>query len=388
MNYKIFGILAFAAVLSACSGSEKFAITGQFENVEGGEMLYLKNFVGGRPNTLDSTTINPDGSFTMELSQYPKLDFYGLTIDNKAYLNLILDSIDEPVINADAQTMQKSLEVSGSPFTTELAEFYKKGDEFQAQISVIMETGRSLTPEQQIALRDSLSTEYKKILDAQKAYVTSYIDANPESPVSLAMVWKLDKKEEFDRYLGLTKTLENVLRHSDSFQRFRNDIRGLEAEVKMQRQQEEAQRRIKQAFAPGKPAPEITMNDINGSPISLSSLRGKTVLIDFWASWCKPCRIENPNVVRLYNKYKSKGFEIFSVSLDTDKNRWANAITQDGLVWPSHVSDLAGWKNAAAQLYGVSGIPYTVLIDTDGNIIKTELRGRALEQELAKIYGA
>lgn len=138
-------------------------------------------------------------------------------------------------------------------------------------------------------------------------------------------------------------------------------------------------------FSVNKIAPEITMEDPDQTQRSLSDLRGKYVLIDFWASWCGPCRKENPNVVRTYEKYKDKGFEIFSVSLDEDKKRWENAIAADGLVWENHVSDLKGWKSDVVSLYGFEGIPHTVLIDPEGKIIATNLRGPALEQKLKDV---
>jgi len=108
-------------------------------------------------------------------------------------------------------------------------------------------------------------------------------------------------------------------------------------------------------------------------------------LIDFWASWCRPCRVENPNVVRLYNKYKDEGFEILGVSLDRDKQSWIRAIEQDQLTW-SHVSDLNYFQNEAAQVYGVNAIPYTVLVDKEGKIIETRLRGKQLENKLQEIF--
>jgi thiol-disulfide isomerase/thioredoxin len=135
------------------------------------------------------------------------------------------------------------------------------------------------------------------------------------------------------------------------------------------------------------PAPEITMADTTGKMLKLSNLKGKVVLIDFWASWCGPCRRENPNVVKLYEEYKGKGFEVFSVSLDQDRERWIRAIKDDGLVWTNHVSDLKYWQNEAARLYQVSSIPRTVLLDKEGNIIARDLRGPALEAKLKEVFG-
>jgi thiol-disulfide isomerase/thioredoxin len=138
--------------------------------------------------------------------------------------------------------------------------------------------------------------------------------------------------------------------------------------------------------AQGPVAPEISMKDPNGKVLKLSSLHGKIVLIDFWASWCGPCRRESPNVVKLYKQYKDKGFTVFSVSLDDDAAAWKKAIAADGLIWPNHVSDLKGWETPMVQTYGISGIPHTVLIDKQGKIIATGLRGESLEQKLKELF--
>jgi peroxiredoxin len=141
----------------------------------------------------------------------------------------------------------------------------------------------------------------------------------------------------------------------------------------------------------GDKAPEISMRDPQGNILNLSDLKGKVVLIDFWASWCRPCRMENPNVVRTYNKFKNSafkngdGFEVFSVSLDQNKAAWIKGIEQDGLVWKNHVSDLQYWRNAAAQTYKVNSIPATFLIDGEGIIIKKNLRGQALANTLTAL---
>ncbi len=188
---------------------------------------------------------------------------------------------------------------------------------------------------------------------------------------------------------GLTDALDNnkeTLIAKDKTQEFIQQYFIKKQQLKQQKQKEEKEKQGNSTSI-GELAPELNFPDPSGKIITLESLKGNYVLIDFWASWCKPCRMENPNVVKLYNKYKEKGFTVYSVSLDNNKDRWINAIKQDNLTWPNHVSDLKQWQTEATKIYGFRGIPYTVLIDKEGKIVAKNLRGPTLENKLGEIFG-
>jgi thiol-disulfide isomerase/thioredoxin len=212
------------------------------------------------------------------------------------------------------------------------------------------------------------------------AFVKGWLEKHSASLLAISIVQNLDPRFDFiwyQRVLTDTKpTCANLAAYKT-----------LEKLVGQIKNASSSSAASNSNIAVGKMAPEITLPTLTGETKALSSLRGKVVLLDFWASWCGPCRKENPNVVAVYNKYASKGFDVFSVSLDENKTAWEAAIKKDGLLWKNHVSDLGGWRSAVVPLYEIESIPFPVLIDKEGKIVAMgeSLRGGGLESELKKL---
>jgi thiol-disulfide isomerase/thioredoxin len=211
--------------------------------------------------------------------------------------------------------------------------------------------------------------------------VKQMADATPNAILAMYEASFINTEQDLPFGRRILDKMEKTIPQSVYTAQYKKRFLDLENQVNQQKMQEEMAKKT----AVGSIAPDIKLLTPDGKELALSSLRGKVVLLDFWASWCGPCRRENPNVVRIYNTYKDKGFTVFSVSFDKSAEPWKAAIAQDGLIWPNHVSDLKGWGSMAAGLYGITSIPRTFLLDKDGKILATNLRGEELEQKVKEI---
>ncbi len=217
--------------------------------------------------------------------------------------------------------------------------------------------------------KEELGQQMQQVQLSQNIAVRQLLEKNTDVLMSAFLVTYFDNDAE--TYADLFEAVDNGLKEKYADNQFVKYVAN----------------KVRTNLGPGRMAPEIAMPDPDGKTRKLSDLRGKVVMIDFWASWCRPCRMENPNVVKLYKKYHDKGFEIYSVSLDKDRTQWLRAIDQDGLEWANHVSDLNGWTSSGGATYGITSVPSTVLIDRQGRIIARNLRGEQLANKLKEIFG-
>lgn len=217
--------------------------------------------------------------------------------------------------------------------------------------------------------KEELGQQLQQVQLAQNIAIRQLLEKNTKTLMSAFLVTYFDNDAE--TYADLFEAIDNGLKERYADNQFVKYV----------------DNKVRTNLGPGRMAPEIAMQDPDGKTRKLSELRGQVVMIDFWASWCRPCRMENPNVVRLYKQYHDKGFEIYSVSLDKDRRQWLLAIEQDGLEWPNHVSDLNGWTSSGGASYGITSVPSTVLVDRQGRIIARNLRGEQLANKLKEIFG-
>lgn len=374
MRNSIIAATTILLIASSCGSSNKEqTVSGKIDNAEG-QQVSLIGFPNGQPDTLGTSTLAADGEFSFPVNG-GKLAFYTLTIGDEASVVLAFDSTESPIVTANFPDIKKDYQIANSKDSEAIRDSYVKSYYYETTLDSLMKNLQDAARQGLDAERVELSAKYNQVRVEYKDYLTGSIDADSTSVANFSILQRLNADQDWAYFVKVRNGLDGRLRGNPFYDQLANNI----AQV-------ENQRKAESAFSPGAVAPDIVLPSPDGKEIALSSLRGNYVLIDFWASWCKPCRIENPNIVKMYQKYANDNFEIFGVSLDRDKAKWIEAIAVDNLTWPQ-VSDLGFWNSAAAQLYNVRSIPYTVLLDPEGKIIATKLRGPALEAQMQAIFG-
>lgn len=318
----------------------------------------------------DTFSINEMNQFNEEVvieePGYYRLNFY-----NKQLVMLILED-DDVQVDVDGNSRNGFVRVSGSDAHELINKVQTAQQEFQQapEIREINQEYGAAVQQGNVQRQEELEELYFSLEEDFNNRIKNIIDS---AGTTLAVIdlleggRTLDKDRNFDFYDRKAKELKEAMPENDRVKDFVDQVEKM------------------RVTAIGEIAPEIALPNPEGDTVKLSSLRGNYVLVDFWAKWCRPCRIENPNIVRVYNKYKDEGFEVFGVSLDRNKQDWVQGIEEDKLHW-TQVSDLKFWNSEAAKTYGVNAIPFALLLDPEGKIIAKNLRGKALEDKLEELF--
>lgn len=353
-------------------GTWEVTIRGKVINPNPGQITIGElTDTGGTGGWSDTITLKSDKTFIKKV-KIKEPGYYRLNFYNRQIINLILYKNDLE-ITADGSDMYGPSEIKGSPEidfigkVTELMQSVQNSPE----VTKLNEEFEAARQNGDQATMLALQQRYQALAASKQTEAAALIREQPASlgVINLLQNNILDKDAFFDVYVSVADKLKKEWPDYAQSRRF------VEMVDKMQ------------ATAIGQQAPEIALPNPGGEVVKLSSLQGKYVLVDFWAKWCGPCRQENPNVVRLFNKYKDKGFTVYGVSLDRNKADWLKAIEEDKLTW-THVSDLKYWQSDAAKLYNITAIPFSLLLDPDGKIIAKNLRGPSLEKKLEEIFSS
>lgn len=342
-----------------------FTITGKLENSHRNK-VYLSAKSGSGFSIRDTTSADSLGNFHFQ-GAISEPDIYQISIAPDNAFQFVIDAPHLEVV-ADARNLSETAQVNGSRESGLLKAFMEIEEQYQREVARVE---KGFMAARDAGNADSLiyyQEEFFLLGKENARKQRKFISENPDSFVAAYATYAVLDREEEGEFADSMITVFNKTIPDSKYVRLLSELNA-----------------GKTAVAEGSFAPDVTLPQPDGTLVTLSSLRGKYVLLDFWASWCRPCREENPAVVRLYKEYQKQGFEIFGVSLDESREQWVEAIEKDGLPWVN-VSDLKGAESEAARLYNVDAIPMTVLLDKEGRVIALNLRGRALEEKLDQLF--
>ncbi len=356
---------------------ENFRISGTIEGASN-QTLHLEAMSQQGTIAVAECKTDGNGEFDM-IGNVPDMGIFQLRLGEgqDKIITLPLSPKDVAKLTTNIKEYQTHPVFEGTEWASGLSDYMDLFSKFVAQ-------QESLAALQGKVSEDELMKKYISLRKPIDSFCRNEINKDLDNPINFLLTSFLTPNMGFQDWdLANLETLKKM--SSAYLKRFKDSpIANNMAQQILQI--ENSYNQFKRVNSGSQIAPEISLNNPDGKEIKLSSLRGQYVLIDFWASWCAPCRKELPNVVKLYNQYKSKGFTVYSVSLDKDISAWKKAIQDDNLSWPNHVSDLLGWESELPTLYGFQGIPHTVLIDKEGKIIESGLRGESLEQKLKELF--
>ncbi len=364
---KVIYLFVIGVIMSSCSSKPHYTVKGK---IEGSDSItfYLQKRDAGKTVSIDSA-VSRKGTFTMKggVVGYPQL--IQLVAGNTRKRTSFYLENSEITIQGSLDSLFKA-DITGSKTQDEYKAFINSNKPLSDKYSRLVVKYQAASQSRDVAnvaiLERQLDSIEVEMISLQKNFVKS----NPRSYVSPSILVGISIEMEADEIESLVNGLDTSIAALPQIKNLKDRVIAMKA------------------VAVGQKAPDFTLNDVNGNPVALSSKIGsKLLLIDFWAAWCNPCRQENPNVVKVYNEYHKKGFDVFGVSLDQKKEAWVKAIADDKLTW-THVSDLLYWNNAAAKLYAVNSIPANFLLDETGKIIGRNLRGEALYNKVTEVLGA
>lgn len=376
---RLLPILVLTLILTACGRDKRFTVIGNFSNTPAQKVRLQEVKIDDKIVVVDSGTVGADGKFELS-AESAEPGLYQVVFEQGPYVILSQDA-GNIRLSGDYQQLPQYT-VQGSPASQSVQGFLRVVNEHIRDIQTLDQVIRKLHAE---GRDSSIAMAQQDLSDATSGltrFIEQYADTTKYLPNALFAARILNMSVEEQYISAFLETLPKRFGNSQQVKDFTASRKTMIAARKG------ASEPRPQAFTGGPVlgavAPPISLPTPEGQTLSLASLKGKYVLIDFWASWCGPCRAENPNVVAAYNQYKDKGFTVFGVSLDDDKGKWQQAIQSDGLAW-THVSDLKRWESVAARDYGVESIPTNFLLDKEGKIIARDLRGPALVAKLAEV---